>query len=727
MKSSQNTEFKNFQDENIDTVCLHKGDDSIAHCDQMTQLAGNSDQMTQLAGNSEPVDQMTQLAGNSEQVEDDDFIARCDQMAGSSHQVEETKPIATAGPSNQVTTTDPTLQNLNNDKSVESTIFVGNLPYKVNWQNLKAFFSKFGSVTYATIVKDSVTNKPKGYGFIQFSNCEESHAALSATPEELCFFGRTLRINLARNTSSRRHTRQVVTDGSCQLFQQMAFQETDSAIARLTDDSLVHVFDYLTPLELMNVEGVCKRWQRCALVAARQRKCMTLNRQSKCLLSTQGDGFYDLLSRCCHLVSLDISSVAMLLSKIDPLKVIATFGKHIEILNVSGAESGNRSLGVLARECTHLKSLTVEHCSKISEKGFQSLFKFCRQLEHLDCTGNTEFTGKCLTHATSAFISLHASHCVRLTKKGILNLVKKCPLMQTLKLEKCPQLLPQTISQLAKSLPGLKILFLGNVQSQERPGNSADHFVQHFVNPGIIVKLQLYNCSMVDSNLQSICTNCPLISYLDISCNVLTDTSVIQLAALKHLEYLSACNLSHITDMALVDVARQGRLRKLLVQGCYRLTDRLMQIVAENCLQIEELDVAGIPSISMVSLTCFREACLRRVSVSQLHIYTAVNDFDQSTVEEYSNPPNLYIYDNYRTLYPHLVSWLPGGDELDLAGNPVFPNPDQNYRVQMLAADLVGFDEYSDDDFVYRDDDDDFADEFLDNDDFLAQERWNLS
>lgn len=35
----------------------------------------------------------------------------------------------------------------------------------------------------------------------------------------------------------------------------MASQETDSAIGRLTDDSLVHVFDYLTPLELINVEG----------------------------------------------------------------------------------------------------------------------------------------------------------------------------------------------------------------------------------------------------------------------------------------------------------------------------------------------------------------------------------------------------------------------------------------------------------------------------------------
>lgn len=47
---------------------------------------------------------------------------------------------------------------------------------------------------------------------------------------------------------------------------------------------------------------------------------------------------------------------------------------------------------------------------------------------------------------------------------------------------------------------------------------------------------QLFNCSLMDSNLQSICSNCPLISHLDISCNVLTDTSVIQLAALKHLE-----------------------------------------------------------------------------------------------------------------------------------------------------------------------------------------------
>lgn len=53
----------------------------------------------------------------------------------------------------------------------------------------------------------------------------------------------------------------------------------------------------------------------------------------------------------------------------------------------------------------------------------------------------------------------------------------------------------------------------------------------------------------------------------------------------------------------------------------YFFPTTVMPIVAENCVQIEELDVAGISSISMASLTCFREACLGRVGVSHLHIY----------------------------------------------------------------------------------------------------------
>ena len=51
----------------------------------------------------------------------------------------------------------------NNVKLTEPKIFVGNISYKLSTDQLKKFFSNFGRVIYAQIVKDRVKKRSKGY------------------------------------------------------------------------------------------------------------------------------------------------------------------------------------------------------------------------------------------------------------------------------------------------------------------------------------------------------------------------------------------------------------------------------------------------------------------------------------------------------------------------------------------------------------------------------------
>lgn len=49
-------------------------------------------------------------------------------------------------------------------------LFVGGLKENVNEEDLRGYFSKYGNITEAVILKDKETNKPRGFGFITFDD-----------------------------------------------------------------------------------------------------------------------------------------------------------------------------------------------------------------------------------------------------------------------------------------------------------------------------------------------------------------------------------------------------------------------------------------------------------------------------------------------------------------------------------------------------------------------------
>jgi len=46
-------------------------------------------------------------------------------------------------------------------------IYVGNLAYSVTEEQLQSAFSRFGKVSKADVIMDRVTNRSKGFGFVE--------------------------------------------------------------------------------------------------------------------------------------------------------------------------------------------------------------------------------------------------------------------------------------------------------------------------------------------------------------------------------------------------------------------------------------------------------------------------------------------------------------------------------------------------------------------------------
>lgn len=57
-------------------------------------------------------------------------------------------------------------------------IFVANLNYKVQDEELKQLFEGFGTVDSARVIIDRETGRSKGFGFVEMPNDEEANTAL---------------------------------------------------------------------------------------------------------------------------------------------------------------------------------------------------------------------------------------------------------------------------------------------------------------------------------------------------------------------------------------------------------------------------------------------------------------------------------------------------------------------------------------------------------------------
>ncbi len=77
-------------------------------------------------------------------------------------------------------------------------LYVGNLKFDMTDQELEEAFAKFGAVASASIVKDRVSGRSKGFGFVEFVNDEDADKAREElNGKELK--GRTVRIDNARD------------------------------------------------------------------------------------------------------------------------------------------------------------------------------------------------------------------------------------------------------------------------------------------------------------------------------------------------------------------------------------------------------------------------------------------------------------------------------------------------------------------------------------------------
>ena len=89
-----------------------------------------------------------------------------------------------------------------NSSICEMNIFVGSLPYRYQEDELSALFSNYGEVQNARIIKDRITGRSKGYGFVEMPDDQAAQRAINELNGSEVM-GRSIVVNVAQERAPR--------------------------------------------------------------------------------------------------------------------------------------------------------------------------------------------------------------------------------------------------------------------------------------------------------------------------------------------------------------------------------------------------------------------------------------------------------------------------------------------------------------------------------------------
>ena len=81
-------------------------------------------------------------------------------------------------------------------------IYVSNLSFAVQDEDLMSYFAEYGEVTSAKVIMDKFTNRSKGFGFVEMSDDEAAQKAIAELDGGMVE-GRAIKVMVARPREER--------------------------------------------------------------------------------------------------------------------------------------------------------------------------------------------------------------------------------------------------------------------------------------------------------------------------------------------------------------------------------------------------------------------------------------------------------------------------------------------------------------------------------------------
>ncbi|KAI0018246.1 splicing factor, CC1-like protein [Xylariomycetidae sp. FL0641] len=140
---------------------------------------------------------------------------------------------------------------LTEDERDRRTVFVQQLAARLRTKELKAFFEKVGPVNEAQIVKDRISGRSKGVGYVEFKNEESVTAALQLTGQKLLGIPVIVQLTEAEKNRQVRNTDGSNSHGNSIPFHRLYVGNIHFSI---TEQDLQNVFEPFGELEFVQLQ-----------------------------------------------------------------------------------------------------------------------------------------------------------------------------------------------------------------------------------------------------------------------------------------------------------------------------------------------------------------------------------------------------------------------------------------------------------------------------------------
>uniref|UniRef100_A0A8D2BYZ2 F-box domain-containing protein n=1 Tax=Sus scrofa TaxID=9823 RepID=A0A8D2BYZ2_PIG len=298
-------------------------------------------------------------------------------------------------------------------------------------------------------------------------------------------------------------------------------------------------------------------------------------------------------------------------------------------LDLSGcSELADGAILAVSRGLRHLQRLSLRKLQRLTDAGCSALGGL-RELQSLDLAECCLLRGRALAQALGSargapppLASLSLAHCSSLKDASVLSLIPVLgPSLRVLDLSSCVALTNQTMQAICTYLTQLSVLRLAwckelqdwGLLGLQEPSEETSQGPQP-QGPSLLMlqalrELDLTACSkLTDASLTKV-LQFPQLRRLSLSLlPALTDKGLVAVArGCPSLERLALSHCSLLSDEGWAQAAGSWpRLQHLNLSSCSQLTARTLDSIGQACRQLQMVDVALCPGISIASVRRFQ-------------------------------------------------------------------------------------------------------------------------
>ncbi|XP_063683525.1 F-box/LRR-repeat protein fbxl-1-like [Bolinopsis microptera] len=380
-------------------------------------------------------------------------------------------------------------------------------------------------------------------------------------------------------------------------------------IRTLSDELLVKVFGYLSPVELVGQTPlVCRKWRNLSYdskvwdtldlhhhheVSENQlRRIVWLHCSTRKLILRYRRDLSERSMIWCvfhlkNLRALDLSHCPQVNSRI--VSTIVQFCKKLRHLNVNGCTGFDNECVLILTGCRKLRHLNFSECETVTDFGVNAMTSFLPKLNSVLCDGvlslHDEVIEMIVTKKCNTITDLQLDG-GNLTDEGV-EMLSELRYLRRLRIQYCDNLTDDAI------LDFHSLLYLEELSLTRAHSFSTTGFVGAFSRPHHFMRIvEITECSGLDDvSLTAIGRSCPNLTDLNISwCRNVTDDGMICfLERVSQLQVLKLQSVPKLCDLVALIPLYTPSLAHLNVISCSRIREEDLLAVAA---QLPDLQIA---------------------------------------------------------------------------------------------------------------------------------------